>query len=124
MIDFFIPFLLPSVNETISANRKSKYDGARLKRVTQDTIIMAVRESKAQPVERYPIFVYIIWKEPNRKRDPDNIAGAKKYIMDALQEAGIIRNDGWKEVAGYTDYFEVTDSEEMGVYVRIAESGE
>ena len=62
MIDFFIPFLLPSVNETISANRKSKYDGARLKRVTQDTIIMAVRESKAQPVERYPIFVYIVWK--------------------------------------------------------------
>jgi len=36
--------------------------------------------------------------EPNRKKDPGNLAGVEKLVGDALQEAGIILNDGWGQV--------------------------
>lgn len=119
MVSFFIPCLLPSVNDIINANRRSRYDGAGQKREAQNDVIMAIRASKAKPVEHYPVIVNITWKEPNRKRDPDNIAGGKKFIMDALQAEGIIRNDGWKEIAGYNDYFRV-DPDDIGVFVCLS----
>lgn len=124
MIEFFIPCLLPSTNEIINANRRSKYDGARQKKETQSVVCMAIRASNARPVEKYPVFIDITWYEPNRKRDPDNIAGAKKYILDAMQEAGIIRNDGWSEVAGYADFYCVAEPEDTGVLVRLVEAGD
>jgi hypothetical protein len=84
---------------------------------------MAIRASKLKPVKHYPVYVNITWKEPNRKRDPDNIAGGKKFIMDALQAEGIIRNDGWKEIAGYNDYFRV-DPDDIGAFVILLEPEE
>ena len=39
------------------------------------------------------------WIEPNRRRDKDNVAFAKKFILDSLQEVGIIKNDGWVDMS-------------------------
>jgi Holliday junction resolvase RusA-like endonuclease len=47
------------------------------------------------------------WVEANRKRDPDNIAAAKKLVFDSLMLAKVLTNDGWKQIAGWTDTFEV-----------------
>ena len=124
MVSFFIPCLLPSVNDIVNANRRSRWDGAGQKRETQSDIVTVIRVSKVKPVEKYPVFVELTWYEPNRKRDPDNIAGAKKFIMDALQEAGIIRNDGWNEIAGYADFYCVAEPEDTGVLVRLVEAGD
>lgn len=44
--------------------------------------------------------VVIRWYMVNRKKDPDNIAHAAKYIFDGLQAAGVLPNDGWKNVGG------------------------
>ena len=38
-------------------------------------------------------------------RDRDNIAFAKKFIMDALVECGILKDDSWNRVVSYTDVF-------------------
>ncbi|WP_302419996.1 hypothetical protein [uncultured Megasphaera sp.] len=45
------------------------------------------------------------WIEPNRRRDKDNVAFAKKFILDSLQEVGIIKNDGWDEIISFRDEF-------------------
>ena len=51
------------------------------------------------------------WYEPNRRRDKDNIcAGGRKVIQDALVKGGYLRNDGWKEIAGFSDEFRVDKS--------------
>lgn len=47
------------------------------------------------------------WIEKNRQRDKDNIAFAKKFILDSMQEWGIIPNDGWDQILGFTDEFYV-----------------
>ena len=35
-----------------------------------------------------------------RRRDPDNLAGALKPILDGLVDAGVIPDDSWQHVAG------------------------
>ena len=63
------------------------------------------------------------WIEQNRKRDKDNIAFAKKFIQDALRLAGILKNDGWAEIAGFSDDFQV-DPKGYAVIVEIYDRGE
>ena len=39
--------------------------------------------------------------------DKDNIAGGIKFLLDGLQEAQVIKNDGWKEIGNIFHFFEV-----------------
>lgn len=52
-----------------------------------------------------PITLEFHWYEPNDKRDMDNVAFAKKFILDGLQTAGVITNDNPKWVKGWSDHF-------------------
>jgi len=87
-----IPHRLPSLNEVISANRRNKYAGAKLKKETQKLIEHYVKLQCKKKFAR--IRVNIDWYEPNKKRDFDNIASAKKFILDALVKCGVVPNDG------------------------------
>ena len=73
-----------------------------------------------QPVQSYPVTVSIEWVEPNTKRDPDNISAAKKFIFDALQDAGVLRNDSMKELGEIRESFAV-DAASPRVRVTIQE---
>lgn len=48
---------------------------------------------------------YITWIEENRRRDMDNVAFAKKFILDGLVRAGVIRDDTPRYIAGLSDRF-------------------
>lgn len=63
------------------------------------------------------------WYEPNRKRDLDNIAFAKKFVLDALVSNGVLIADGWKGVSGFTDTFFV-DKDNPRIEVDIMKAGE
>ena len=54
-----------------------------------------------------PVVIHYTWIEPNRRRDKDNIAFAKKFIQDSLVHAGVLQNDGWKHIEHFTDDFAV-----------------
>jgi len=94
---------LPTHNEFIAANNKNRYVGAQMKKVSTEAVAWAAKE-QLKPVEGVCEYMFI-WNEPNKKRDPDNIAFAKKFIMDGLIMAGIIPNDGWQNVGGFIDRF-------------------
>ena len=40
-----------------------------------------------------PVTVRFTWVEGNRRRDIDNVAFAKKFVLDGLVQAGVIGND-------------------------------
>jgi len=65
---------------------------------------LIARQIPEEPLPR--CHVTFIWIESNKRRDPDNVAFAKKFILDAAQKAGLIENDGHKQIAGFTDRFE------------------
>lgn len=105
---FLIPERLPGLNEVINANRRNRYVGAGLKKKTDELISWHIRAAMAagnlRPV-RFPCRISFTWEECTARRDCDNIAFAKKFILDALQECGILPNDNQRWVLGFEDHF-------------------
>lgn len=103
-----IPGKFPGLNEFIAANRRihGKWSGGNsMKQEDQKRILMylpkGVKFTK-------PIHIEYCFYEPTAKRDKDNISGYfHKIFQDALVQAGIIENDGWKQIEGMSDRFKI-----------------
>lgn len=59
------------------------------------------------------------WHERTKKRDADNIASAKKFILDALVKNGVLEDDSRKYVKGFYDT--IIDDKEDFVIVELVE---
>lgn len=107
---FVIPGRLIGLNEYVNDCRRNRYAAAKIKKETQASVCW---EIKRQNVKRFknPVDVHITWIEPNMKRDKDNISFAKKFILDALVQMNIIKDDGWKWVNNLSDKFYVNKKE-------------
>ncbi len=108
---------LPSLNQYILACRNSKYVGSKMKKDTE-TLITTYIKTQLKTQIKGSVHLTFKWYEPNKKRDKDNIASAKKFILDALVKNGILVNDNWRYVEGFIDEFFV-DSENPRVEVEI-----
>ena len=96
---------LDGLNEYTKACRTSKYIGASMKE-TNEKIVSAYIMQQLKDVHFDGVVrLAFRWYEKNRKRDLDNIAMSKKFILDALVSNQIIVTDGWKGVVGFTDEF-------------------
>lgn len=119
-LKFTIYGTLDGLNEYTRANRGNRYSGNRAKRRNQVMVYQAlygIREKFDEPVH-----ITFTWYEPNRRRDMDNIAFAKKFILDALVSSGVLRGDGWKYITGFTDEFRVS-RDKPRIEVEIEEAG-
>lgn len=66
-----------------------------------------------------PVYMIYRWYEKDRRRDKDNIcAFGRKVIQDALVKARYLSNDGWKNIAGFEDWFYV-DAKHPRIVVEI-----
>lgn len=111
-----IPLKLPSLNEYIRECRSNKYSGARMKKDVESQIIWYIRDL---PEFNNPIEIEFLWIEENKRRDLDNVAFAKKFILDALVKAGKLKDDNRKCVTAFSDRFEYSD--EARIELRIKE---
>lgn len=119
---FVIPGRLSGLNEMVNANRTNPYKGAKLKKDNERIVMDALRYQRVQPVYE-PVYLRFMWVEPNKRRDKDNIASAHKYILDALVKMGILENDGWKQILGFSDRFAV-DPKNPHIVVEILTEAE
>jgi len=103
-VTFTIPGRLPGLNEYTAANRTHPKAGARAKKAAEWQVAWGVKIARLEPIEG-PVFLTFAWHEPDRRRDVDNVAFAKKFILDALVRLGILAGDGRKHVVGFTDEF-------------------
>lgn len=101
---FEIPGRLPALNEWTAACKSHYARAGRMKREAQDAIVWAIKAARIKPLKG-KAYVHFTWIEPNMRRDFDNIDFGKKFIFDAMQEAGVIPNDNWKHIAGYDNTF-------------------
>ena len=122
---FFIPVCLPGLNEMLDARgrvfgaqkgkrRKNQY--AELKKQYEIIISNCIQLAKLKPMEK--TWIVFKWYEKNKRRDPDNIAAGKKYILDSLVNCSILKSDGWRHVAGWNDLF-VVSKNRPGVEVAL-----
>ena len=110
-----IPMKLPSLNDYIRACRGNKYGANNIKKTLESEIAYYLA-----PLPRFekPVKIHFLWIEETKRRDYDNIAFAKKFILDALQKSGKLKNDNRKWVKGFMDDFEYG---EQGVIITIRE---
>ncbi len=116
-----IPGTLDNLNDYIAAERSNRYMGARMKADNGRRVSLAVsRCLRGTRIER-PVYMQYTWYEPNRRRDLDNISSfGRKVIQDSLVGAGVLKDDGWKQVTGFSYRFRV-DKENPRIEVEIRE---
>ena len=114
-----IPMKLPSLNTYINACRSNRFQGGKMKKDLEKDI--GVYVSKLPKFEK-PVTIHFHWIEGNKRRDLDNIAFGKKFILDSLVKNGRLLDDNRKCVTAFTDTFEY--SNETKVILEIMEGEE
>ncbi len=117
--NFFIPGRLPGFNDIIKEARGNKYGSNVQKQNFTTMVYTAIRVAFRNYKPMKKVWITCTWVEKDKRRDPDNIVSAKKYICDGLVLAGMLKNDGWGQIAGFTDTWAV--GKEPGVFVEIKE---
>ena len=99
-----IEMRLPSLNEYINVCRTNRFQAASYKRKYEGQIGFFL---SSLPTIRKPVIIHFHWIEPNRRRDLDNIAFGKKFVLDAMVKRGVLEDDSAKFVKGFSDTFEL-----------------
>lgn len=107
---------LPSLNEYINACRSNRFQGGKMKKDLENDI--GVYIAKLPRFEK-PVKIHFHWVEGNKRRDLDNVAFAKKFILDSMVKNGKLKDDNRKFVTAFTDTFEY--SNETKVILEITE---
>lgn len=116
---FTIEGRMPGLNEYTKANRNRRWpEGSQMKSDETERAAWAARAARV-PRFRGPVWVTFHWFEPDsgRRRDIDNVAFAKKFILDGLKLAGVIADDGPEYVVGFKDVFSYCDDPHIVVTV-------
>lgn len=123
-MQLLIPGRLIGLNDYIKIERGNKYAASAKKKNIEAEIIAQI---KSQPIGhrtfQSPVRMHYHWVEKNTCRDKDNIAFARKFIQDALVKAGVLINDNWSYVVGFTDTFSVSKTSPR-IEVAFEEIGE
>lgn len=106
----------PSLNEYVDACRRNKYEGAKMKKECQTIVGWCIGRL---PEITKPVKIKFTWNESTRRRDPDNVAFAKKFILDELVSQGKLHGDSPKYIRGFVDEF--TYGGEPKVFVSLEE---
>ena len=101
-----IPVKLPSLNDYVRACRSGPYAGAKMKERIQRDVGWYIRQL---PMIDGPCSINFTWTEKTRRRDLDNVAFAKKFILDEMVTLGVLVDDSRRYVEGFTDAFRVGD---------------
>lgn len=124
----WIPLPLPNLNDlikeatdTIRTKSGQVLRGvhyANMKRHWAGVVRIHAHAQHFDPIAG-PAHYEIEFVEPNRRRDPDGlVAGGLKIIFDALQEAGLMQNDGWANVLSISPTWRV-DKTKPGVRLTV-----
>lgn len=97
---------LENLNDYITACRSNPHQGAKMKARNEQKVLAEIYEQLGRLRIRKPVRMIYRWYEKNRRRDLDNVSSfGRKVIQDALVQAHVLQNDGWKEIIGFSDEF-------------------
>src|SRR5258708_1814548 len=104
MIKIVLEGELPDLNQYIKSVANNRYGGGKVKREATESIAWKVKKYRNHKLKT-PFFIEFHWYCKNKKKDKDNIAFAKKFILDGLQMGEIIPQDTWNVIDGFSDHF-------------------
>lgn len=116
---FEVPVKFITLNEwtDLCKRSKGKYSPAQIYKGRVEAIVaFHIKQRKTKPLNK-PFKVRYIWYEETAKRDPDNVCFAKKFILDGMQKAKILKNDNSRLVKGFSDDFVYGEGQKVVVEI-------
>ena len=108
----------PTLNEYIDCERGSTIAAAAMKKKCTEQVRIQC-EKQNIPAVSGKVDLLFEWHSSTR-HDPDNVAFAKKFILDGLQLAGVLENDNRKFIGTMAD--EIIQDDEDYVILHITEN--
>lgn len=108
----------PTLNEYIDCERGSTIAAATMKKKCTEQVKEQCVSQHIQPVNG-KVDLLFEWHSSTR-HDPDNVAFAKKFILDGLQAAGVLENDNRKFIGTMAD--EIIQDDEDYVILHITKN--
>lgn len=116
--------VMPCLNDYLSECSRHPQAGGKMKRDYMMIASNAIRRQLNHVKIPGRVKIHYRYYEASKRRDPSNISAfAIKVIEDALQKCGVISNDGWANIAGYSQDFFV-DKDNPRIEVTITEVSE
>lgn len=109
------------LNTYIKKINHNRFAGNTVKQEETERVWGDALEQKCKRVKNYPVKAIFTWYSPNQRKDIDNIAFSKKFILDGLVLAKILKDDSRKFVSSLEDHF-LIDAENPRVEVEIVEA--
>ena len=111
---------LKSERIAIRKNGKFTTKGNAMKQEYQRKVVSAVRSQLMGIHINKPVKIHYDFYEQNKRRDQDNVSSfARKVIQDGLVKGGLLANDGWMNIVGFSDDFYVDkDNPRIEVIIR------
>ena len=107
----------PTLNEYIDCERGSTIAAAAMKKNCTEQV---KEQCLSQQIESVKGKVDLLFEwHSSTRHDPDNVAFAKKFILDGLQAAGVLENDNRKFIGTMAD--EIVNDDNDFVIVHITE---
>ena len=107
----------PTLNEYIDCERGSTIAAAAMKKKCTEQV---KEQCVSQQIETVKGKVDLLFEwHSSTKHDPDNVAFAKKFILDGLQATGVLENDNRKFIGTMAD--EIINDDDDFVIVHITE---
>lgn len=116
-----IDMKLPSLNDYVRACRSNALKGAKFKKEYEYGIGWYLNKL---PTFEKPVRIHFHWIEENKRRDYDNIAFAKKFILDAMVKCGKLKDDNRRYVVAFTDTFSYGEKTKVVMDIEEVESDE
>ena len=116
---FFVPGPLPGMNEIVEASKQGSKGRIYAAMKRDNTALVRLCARLLDPMSA--AHVRLEWREPNKRRDPDNIRAGVKFVLDGLVAAEVLGGDGWSHVRSLADAFAV-DADRPGVLVTLEEA--
>ena len=87
----------PGLNKIINSNRSNKYAGAGMKKTwTNKAIDCCKKQVRECPIVK--VYIAAHYRISTRANDVDNIQSTKKFILDGIVKAGVIKDDNFTHV--------------------------
>lgn len=110
----------PDLNNYISECSKHPKCGGRMKKDFMTIASGFIRKQIGRKKIQGKVAIHYRYYEASRRRDPSNVSSfAVKVIEDALQACGVLEDDGWNNIQGYSqDFFIDKRNPRIEVYIK------
>jgi len=104
---------IPTLNEYINVERTNRYGAASMKKsATTGCMVESLNyRGLIDPNGLYDVVA--CWETADNKLDPDNVYFGIKFVLDGMVKAGIINNDGRKNIRNINNKIDTTGKRKL-----------